>query len=172
MTPETRRSMLQKYNLPEGSSILAGSALLCLTIDQITKMAARAHMQSLEFGQAPFGTVFLSLKEAWNPGLNFGILQEHSEMLRWPLVAAALLIAALACHIALFNRTNTFIKVFAGIFTGGAIGNTVDRIEFAMVYDFLNATCCGNSNPYSFNLADVFIFIGLFGLLFLPPDPE
>jgi signal peptidase II len=33
------------------------------------------------------------------------------------------------------------------------------------VADFINMSCCGYANPYSFNLADVFIFAGAFGLI-------
>ena len=34
--------------------------------------------------------------------------------------------------------------------------------------DFLNITCCGIYNPYSFNIADISIFFGVVGIIFFP----
>ncbi|MBD0865645.1 MAG: signal peptidase II, partial [Rhodobacteraceae bacterium] len=33
------------------------------------------------------------------------------------------------------------------------------------VLDFLNMSCCGITNPFVFNVADVFIFIGAMNLI-------
>jgi signal peptidase II len=48
---------------------------------------------------------------------------------------------------------------------GGALGNVVDRVLYGAVADFLNMSCCGIENPYAFNVADVTIFVGAFGLI-------
>jgi signal peptidase II len=53
-----------------------------------------------------------------------------------------------------------------GFVTGGALGNALDRVTYGAVADFLNTSCCGIRNPYSFNIADIFIFVGA-GLLLL-----
>jgi signal peptidase II len=59
----------------------------------------------------------------------------------------------------------------AGLLIGGALGNIIDRIYYGAVVDFLNMSCCGINNPYSFNVADVFVFAGAFGLvLFSSPN--
>ena len=64
---------------------------------------------------------------------------------------------------------------------GGAIGNVIDRILYGAVADFLNMSCCGFENPWSFNVADISIFIGAFGLILFtgrdkdrdaPPKPR
>ncbi len=55
--------------------------------------------------------------------------------------------------------------VFAGLIVGGAIGNALDRVIFGAVADFLNMSCCGINNPYAFNVADIAIFFGAFGLV-------
>jgi len=52
------------------------------------------------------------------------------------------------------------------------LGNAIDRLLYGAVADFINVTCCGFRNPYSFNLADVFIFIGLIGLLVFKFDEK
>ena len=55
--------------------------------------------------------------------------------------------------------------VSAGLLIGGALGNVVDRLLYGAVADFLNMSCCGLSNPYAFNIADIAVFIGAFGLV-------
>ena len=54
-------------------------------------------------------------------------------------------------------------RIAAGLLVGGALGNVVDRLVYGAVADFLNMSCCGMSNPYAFNLADIAVFAGAFG---------
>ena len=56
----------------------------------------------------------------------------------------------------------------AGLLIGGALGNSLDRLIYGAVVDFLNMSCCGIENPFVFNLADVAIFLGAIGLMFAP----
>ena len=70
------------------------------------------------------------------------------------------------------NSTNFIIHILAALVVGGALGNAIDRLLYGAVADFINVTCCGFRNPYSFNLADVFIFIGLIGLLVFKFDEK
>ena len=53
----------------------------------------------------------------------------------------------------------------AGLLIGGALGNVVDRLLYGAVADFINMSCCCISNPYAFNVADIAIFIGAFGVV-------
>ena len=64
------------------------------------------------------------------------------------------------------------IRDRASLVIGGALGNAIDRLLYGAVADFINVTCCGIRNPYSFNLADLFIFIGLIGLLIFNFDEK
>jgi len=61
--------------------------------------------------------------------------------------------------------TGWFGILLVGLIVGGAWGNTVDRLQYGAVADFLNVTCCGLRNPYAFNVADVAIFAGAVGLI-------
>jgi len=36
----------------------------------------------------------------------------------------------------------------------------IDRVIYGAVADFLNMSCCGFNNPFSFNIADIAVFIG------------
>jgi len=58
--------------------------------------------------------------------------------------------------------------ISAGFLVGGALGNVVDRVIYGAVADFLNLSCCGFENPYAFNVADIAVFMGAFGLIIFP----
>jgi signal peptidase II len=65
---------------------------------------------------------------------------------------------------ALWSRKTIHIAGL-GIAAGGAIGNILDRWTWGAVADFLNVSCCGIDNPWSFNIADIAVFGGLALLL-------
>ena len=41
----------------------------------------------------------------------------------------------------------------------------IDRVIYGAVADFLNMSCCGFHNPFSFNIADIAVFVGAAGLV-------
>ena len=55
---------------------------------------------------------------------------------------------------------------------GGALANALDRVIYGAVADFLNMSCCGIQNPFTFNIADIFIFAGAFGLVFFADETK
>jgi len=55
--------------------------------------------------------------------------------------------------------------ISGGLLIGGALGNVIDRVIYGAVADFLNMSCCGISNPFSFNVADVAVFAGAIGII-------
>ena len=69
------------------------------------------------------------------------------------------------------NEDRLISQTFGGLIIGGALGNVFDRFIYGSVADFINITCCGLNNPYSFNLADTSIFIGVLGIIFYLDDP-
>jgi len=119
---------------------------------------------------------YFQLTMAWNRGINFGLFAGHSEVLRWALIAIALAITTWVILWARSEPRNRPMHIAAGILVGGALGNVVDRVVWGAVADFLNVTCCGLTNPWAFNIADICIFIGAFGLILTagrkPARPE
>ena len=108
---------------------------------------------------------YFQLTMAWNRGINFGLFAGDSPWARWVLIALALAITAWVLRWARSEPHNTPMQISAGVLAGGAIGNVVDRVVWGAVADFLNVTCCGLVNPWAFNIADVAIFVGAFGLI-------
>jgi len=111
---------------------------------------------------------FLVLRMAWNRGVNFGLFSDYD--MRWVLIGVAL---AICLFVLWWMRRETMKKwgyISAGILIGGALGNVVDRVLHGAVADFLNMSCCGITNPYAFNIADVAIFVGAIGLVIFTDD--
>ena len=119
---------------------------------------------------------FLNLRMAWNRGINFGLFAGESDVMRWGLVALSLAIAAGVWVWVSRMPPGRLVRLSAGLLVGGALGNALDRVLYGAVADFLNMSCCGWQNPWAFNIADVAIFAGAFGLLLTagradPPTP-
>jgi signal peptidase II len=115
---------------------------------------------------------YLNLRMAWNTGVNFGLFSGGSDVLRWALVVLSL---AIALGVWLWVRrmpAGRMVRISAGLLVGGALGNAVDRVLYGAVADFLNMSCCGWDNPWAFNVADIAIFAGAFGLLLFAAEPE
>ena len=129
-------------------------------IDQLSKWFIIEKIDLDNIGIYDVYSPFLTLKMGWNTGINFGLFSGSHDYMRWILV----LISIAICLFLLFwarNLKGNLVPILIGLVIGGAIGNVIDRIRFGAVVDFLNMSCCGIQNPYIFNLADIFVFIGL-----------
>ena len=111
---------------------------------------------------------FLVFTMAWNRGVNFGIGAGFD--MRWVLIGVAVAISIGVLFWLWRNPASRWTYIAAGCLIGGAMGNVVDRLIYKAVADFLNMSCCGITNPYAFNIADVAIFVGAVGLAFSDPD--
>lgn len=137
-------------------------------LDQATKYLV-VHMLDLRrVGWIEIWPPYLNLRMAWNTGINFGILADDGAIMRWGLIAVALAISAAVLWWSHAERPGQWHRVAAGLLVGGALGNVIDRLIYGAVADFLNMSCCGIDNPFAFNVADVAIFAGAFGLVLLP----
>jgi signal peptidase II len=141
------------------------AALAILAVDQLSKYLVVVVMNLRETGQAD---IFpgLSFRMAWNTGVNFGLLAGGGEAARYILAAGTSLVAIGLIVGAMFSR-RMLSALGLGIAAGGAVGNAIDRFNWGAVADFINVSCCGIHNPWSFNVADIAIFVG-FGILLLP----
>lgn len=107
----------------------------------------------------------INFRMAWNEGINFGLMSGlEVDAMRWILIAVSVVISAWVLWWGR-NFTGWFAAFLIGCIVGGALGNSVDRYVYGAVADFLNMSCCGFRNPFSFNVADIAIFIGAFGLV-------
>jgi signal peptidase II len=107
----------------------------------------------------------LQFRMGWNDGINFGLFANGSEAARWVLIAIALAICAFVLIWVRREPPGRWGMISAGLMIGGALGNVADRLLYGAVADFLNMSCCGIDNPFAFNLSDVWVFTGAFGLI-------
>jgi signal peptidase II len=138
---------------------------LTLIADQATKWWV---IDRLALDQRLFIPVFdpyLNFAMAWNRGINFGLFGSDSNVMRYVLVAIALAISAFVWVWVKREGPTRGLQIGAGLLIGGALGNVIDRLRWGGVADFINMSCCGLRNPYSFNIADVAIFAGAFVLI-------
>jgi signal peptidase II len=145
-------------------------AALIFVLDQAIKVWIVQVMDLKTLGSINVIDPYLNLRMAWNRGVNFG-LGAGLDM-RWILIGVALLITAAVMWWVARERMGKWAQVSAGLLIGGAIGNIIDRIVYGAVADFLNMSCCGIENQFAFNLADIAIFVGAVGLIFLAPSSE
>jgi signal peptidase II len=158
--PAPARRLSIRHALP---AVLAGAAVLAA--DQLSKYLVVEAMNLREAGEI---AVFpgLNFRMAWNTGVNFGLLSGGGDASRIALAIGALVLAAALVISSLYSR-RALSSIGLGVAAGGAAGNAIDRLNWGAVADFLNVSCCGIRNPWSFNVADIAVFAG-FALLLLP----
>ncbi|MFN3147051.1 MAG: signal peptidase II [Paracoccaceae bacterium] len=144
---------------------------IVFVLDQVSKYIV-VHMMNLrEVIAIDVLPPYLNFRMAWNHGVNFGLFARESDWLRWGLIVLALLISAWVVWW-VRREGGRWLPVFGGLLVGGALGNVVDRVVYGAVADFLNMSCCGITNPYAFNVADISIFLGAVGLVLTPAGPQ
>lgn len=115
---------------------------------------------------------FINFRMAWNTGINFGALASPDPMMRWVWISVAIVIVGAVLWWVYTDPHGRWQRVAAGFLVGGALGNVVDRVIYGAVADFLNMSCCGFNNPTSFNVADIAVFIGAFGMVIFSADKK
>ena len=117
-------------------------------------------------------TPFFNLVMVWNHGISFGMFSDpEHDYTPFILIAVAFIISAILLRW-MWKSVRLKEALAIGLVIGGAMGNVIDRVLYGYVLDFLNMSCCGFRNPYSFNIADIFIFAGAIGLVFFAPDDK
>lgn len=161
--------------LPPRSTVTANitraliALALIIAVDQLSKWLVVQQMNLKELKAIDF-IPFLNFRMAWNDGVNFGLLSADTEAGRWLLIAVTGTISAVLIAASFWSR-RPLSAIGLGIAAGGAIGNLIDRFIYGAVADFINMSGFGIRNPWSFNVADIAIFIG-FGLLLWPTPKQ
>lgn len=155
---------------------LALTAAITFALDQASKWLVVQQLNLIERGEIDVIPPLLNLRMAWNEGVNFGLFSNSTDIMRWVLIAVAVGISGWVLWWVRKEGAGRLAMISAGLLVGGALGNVIDRVIYGAVADFLNMSCCGFENPYSFNVADIAIFAGALGLVLfmgkpVPPAP-
>ena len=152
--------------------IAAITAAVIFVLDQLSKYAIVQGLNLIERGVIDVLPPLLTFRMAWNRGINFGLFAHDAEIMRWVLIAVALVISGWVWLWIRREGAGRWAQISAGLLVGGALGNVIDRIVYGAVADFLNMSCCGIENPYAFNVADIAIFAGAIGLILFTGGDE
>jgi len=141
-------------------------ALAVFVVDQLVKalLLYGFGMKGFAPGQAIEITPFFNLIMVWNEGVSFGLLPAGSLGGRVLLVLFALAVAGVL-SVWLNGANRGLLAAAIGSVIGGALGNVVDRMVYGAVADFFDAHAFGY-HWYTFNVADMFIVLGVGLLIF------
>ena len=105
---------------------------------------------------------FLNFYLVWNTGIGFGIASIESNIY-YHILTLVILIINIALIYFLIKSKGIYAHLIA-VVIGGALGNLFDRIYYKAVPDFISLHH-GDFNWFVFNVADIFITIGVICLI-------
>ncbi|MFT4959083.1 MAG: signal peptidase II [Paracoccaceae bacterium] len=152
------------------SLIVAG--FLAFLIDQISKYLVVHWLSLSRVHSIDVFPPLLNFRYGENRGINFGLFNDGSDTTRWILIGFSLVVIVAVYIWTSRKQPVRLMQISAGLLIGGALGNIGDRLIYGYVVDFINMSCCGINNPFVFNVADVFIFVGAMGLIVFDKKPS
>ena len=137
--------------------------LTIFLIDRISKIYV-IYLDKKLFGSEIFSSQYLNINLIWNDGIAFGLLSlEKSNLYNF---LTFLIIGIIVIIIVMTVKAEGLKKYSLLMILGGAIGNVFDRLFNRSVPDFIDFHI-GNFHWFIFNIADVFISIGIICLIFV-----
>ena len=132
-------------------------------LDRISKIYV-IYLDKKFLGSELFSSKFLNISLIWNEGIAFGLFSFDEKNL-YNILSIIIFLVIL---IILFwiIRSKGFKKYLLIIIFSGALGNFYDRIVYGSVPDFIDFHI-GNFHWFIFNVSDIFITLGVIGMIFL-----
>tara|TARA_Y100001970_G_C14025564_1_gene745844 strand:- start:310 stop:780 length:471 start_codon:yes stop_codon:yes gene_type:complete len=107
---------------------------------------------------------FLNFYLVWNTGIGFGLVSLEANVY-YHILTTIIVLINLALIFFLIKYKGMYSYLIA-IIIGGSLGNLFDRIYYYAVPDFIDFHI-GNYHWFTFNVADIFITIGIIGLILM-----
>jgi len=134
--------------------------LLVFSIDRYSKIKIIDNFSETSF----YLNNFLNFDLLWNTGIGFGLLSSSTQLL-YNLIST--IIALVIIFLIIIGiKSDKFDKTVFSVIIGGALGNFYDRIYYKAVPDFIDLHY-NDFHWFTFNVADVFISMGIIVYLFL-----
>ena len=109
-------------------------------------------------------TSFINFNLIWNEGIAFGLLSFNDKFYYNLITLLIALITSIIIWLA--NKSKGVEKLGFLMIVGGSLGNLFDRIFYSSVPDFIDISI-NNFHWFIFNVADIFISIGVILLIIL-----
>ena len=131
-------------------------------IDRVTKMYL-INLQSTGTDVDFYISPYLNFYLVFNTGIGFGLVSLESNIY-YHILTAIIAIINIVLIIFLTRAKGIYFYLIA-LIVGGSLGNLFDRIKYYAVPDFIDIHI-GDFHWFIFNVADIFITIGIIGLIF------
>ena len=132
-------------------------------LDRLSKLYV-IYLDKINNSSEIFSSKFLNIYLIWNEGIAFGLLSFEKDNLY--NILTAIIIIIILFLLFLITRSTGLKKYSLTMIIGGALGNVFDRIYYKAVPDFIDFHV-GNFHWFIFNIADIFITIGVFLMILL-----
>ena len=109
-------------------------------------------------------STYLNIRLIWNEGIAFGLFSFDDKALYHFL--SLLILVIILVIIYMIIKSDGLKKFSLILILGGALGNFYDRIVYGAVPDFIDFHV-NDFHWFIFNIADIFISIGVFALIVL-----
>ena len=113
-----------------------------------------------------FISKYLNINLIYNEGIAFGLLSSEENYIYQILTTIIFIIIIILLFMIFRAKTKKYEKIGLILIVGGALGNFYDRIIYNAVPDFIDLHI-GNFHWFIFNIADIFITMGVLWLIFL-----
>tara|TARA_Y200000002_G_C22337425_1_gene519382 strand:- start:48 stop:533 length:486 start_codon:yes stop_codon:yes gene_type:complete len=137
--------------------------IIIFCLDRISKLYV-IFLTEKNLSSNVFTSKFLNINLIWNEGIAFGLLS-FDQNFYYNILTIIILIITLIIVFLMF-RSNGIEKLSYSMIIGGSFGNLTDRLYYSAVPDFIDLSI-NNFHWFIFNVADIFISIGVILLIVL-----
>ena len=107
---------------------------------------------------------FLNFYLIWNTGIGFGLAAMETNI--YYHIFTLIIVFVNVGLVFFLMKSKGIYGYLIALIIGGSLGNLFDRIYYYAVPDFIDLHL-GSYHWYIFNIADIFITVGIIGLLFV-----
>ena len=150
-------------NLGKNFIINLSLIVLIFLFDRISKIYV-IYLDKKFLGNEIFSSKFLNITLIWNEGIAFGFFSFGDKTLYDYLTI--LIFTIILAIVFMIIKSEGSKKYSLLMILGGALGNIFDRIYYKAVPDFIDIHI-GNFHWFIFNIADIFITLGVVFMIFL-----
>ena len=129
--------------------------------DRITKIYL-IHLQTSGVDIDFYIYSFLNFYLVWNTGIGFGLASMETNIY-YHILTTIIVIINIGLMFFLAKSKGIYAYLIA-LIIGGSLGNLFDRIYYYAVPDFIDLHL-GSYHWFIFNVADIFITVGIIGLI-------
>jgi len=137
--------------------------LFIFIVDRLSKNYVILLDQSSLESDLLFFSSFFNIQLVWNSGVAFGLFSFEEDFYYNLITLIIIFVVILVIYLA--KNANKLDRYLYSMIIGGASGNLLDRLLYRSVPDFIDLHY-NNFHWFIFNVADIFITIGIISLIF------